>query len=372
MSQTGQDVLRVLVVDDSPYNRGVLTTVLEGIGGVQVVGRAKDGREALRLCSQLDPDLVTLDLEMPEMDGFMFLRLMTRRQSTPVLVVSGYSSRENVFRALELGAMDFVSAPSDSIAPDLRAIAEELGEKVALVKRIAKVRKRRHGVQQPAPSVNAAAKENKVASNGCPPVAVVAIASSTGGPLALQRILAQLNPALPISVVIAQHMPAQYTQTFAARLDRQLALRVKEGQHGERLGAGTVYLAPGGRHMRLERRDDEVELCLVEQHDSSVRTPHVCPNADHLLASVGQIYRSRSCCVVLTGMGDDGARGCQRAKGLGGYIIAQDLESAVVPGMPGAAIETGLVDEVVDLAQIHTSIESFVERLGASLRISGT
>lgn len=372
MSQLGQESLRVLVVDDSPYNRGVLTTVLEGIGGVEVVGRAKDGREALRLCSQLEPDLVTLDLEMPEMDGFMFLRLMTRRQSIPVLVVSGYSSRENVFRALELGAMDFVSAPSDSIAPDLRAIAEELGEKIALVKRVAKVRKKRHKFDQVAPVLSSSGQDGRVASNGCPPVAVVAIASSTGGPFALQRILSQLNPALPISVVIAQHMPAQYTHTFAARLDRQLPFRVKEGHHGERLGAGTVYLAPGGRHMRLEQNDDEIEICLVDQADPSVRAPHICPNADHLLRSVGQIYRTRTCCVVLTGMGDDGARGCQHAKGLGAYIIAQDPESAVVPGMPGAAIETGVVDEVVELAQIHTSIESFVERLGATLRISGS
>lgn len=368
MSSNEYEMLRVLIVDDSPYNRGVLTTVLEGIDGVQVVGRAKDGREALRLASQLDPDLVTLDLEMPEMDGFMFLRLLTRRQSTPVLVVSGYSSRENVFRALELGAMDFVSTPSDSIAPDLRSIASELAEKVALVKRISRVKKKRQVVTSP----SRVQHEGKVAVSGRPPVAVVAVASSTGGPLALQSVLSQLDPTLPIGIVIAQHMPAQYTQTFAARLDRQMSFRVKEAEQGDRLSSGTVYLAPGGRHMMLTQEDDDVQIRLLDRADKTVRAPYVCPNADHLMSSVGQIYRSRSCCVVLTGMGDDGARGCQRVKGFGGYIIAQDPESAVVPGMPGAVIDTGLVDEIAPLAQIHTCVESFVERLGASLRISGT
>lgn len=371
MSEAEVGNLRVLVVDDSPYNRRVLTSVLEGISGVEVIGRAKHGREALSMVAQLQPDFVTLDLEMPEMDGFMFLRLATRRYAMPVLVVSGYSSRDNVFRALELGAMDFISTPSDSIAPDLRVIARELEEKVELVKRLARSRKMRRLVK-PVAATPIMRQSQSAASNGRPPVGVVAIASSTGGPLALQTLLSRLDATLPISVVIAQHMPAQYTQTFAARLNQQLALRVREAQCGDRLGSGTVYFAPGGRHMVVENDEQGAVIRILDAGDPSVTASHVCPNADRLLTSVGQVFRARSCAVVLTGMGDDGARGCRAIKGYGGHVIAQDPDTAVVPGMPRAAIDSGVTDQVAPLADIHDKIESFVETLGANLCINAS
>src|SRR3954469_16599464 len=211
---TPQKPIRVLVIDDSAYNRQTISAILEGQPGCQVIGRAADGEEGLRLAFQLQPDVITLDLEMPKMDGFAFSRLLMARQPTPVIVISGYATRENVFKALELGALDFVAKPSRTITPELRNIADELLQKVRLVTQLRMVsltdraaRSRAGGTMSgafsvpPVPVSPPASRQDGVA-----PPRLIAIGASTGGPPAINRILVNLEPTLPVGIVITQHM----------------------------------------------------------------------------------------------------------------------------------------------------------------------
>ena len=361
--------LRVLIVDDSPYNRRILTSLLEKMPGVEVVGRARDGREALQMCTQIVPDLVTLDLEMPEMDGFTFLRLLMSRQPTPVLVVSGYSARENVFRALELGALDFIPTPSDSLAPDLRQISTDLVEKINLVKRLRQVGITANvgPLRRPAGAAHSHRRREKTRVEL---EAVFAIASSTGGPPALQTLLSNLRGDLPVAILIAQHMPANFTSTFATRLDRLIDYRVQEGANQMAIEAGNVYIAPGGRHMSvIEAPDGQPVLSVTAANDVSLATPHICPSADHLFRSCAEVFRHRVCGVVLTGMGSDGTVGSQLVKEHGGVVYCEDPESAVMPGMPRSAVNSGVVDGIRELDRLHELLESFVDTVCATLRV---
>jgi two-component system, chemotaxis family, protein-glutamate methylesterase/glutaminase len=254
--------IRILVVDDSAFNRQTITAMLEGIPGFQVVGRAGDGEEGLKMAFQLAPDVITLDLEMPKMDGFAFLRLLMARQPTPVIVISGYATRENVFKALELGALDFVAKPSRTITPELRNIQEELQQKVRLVTQLRMVsladraaRTRSTGTMSgqflppPAPVQPPASRKE-----GLAPSRLIAIGASTGGPPAINRILVNLEPTLPAGIVITQHMPAKFTRAFAERLDRTTPWHVREAEPGDAVSAGCVLVAPGSGSLVLRRR----------------------------------------------------------------------------------------------------------------------
>src|SRR5437588_6036667 len=253
--------IRILVIDDSAFNRQTITAMLEGVPGFQVVGRAGDGEEGLKLAFQLQPDVITLDLEMPKMDGFSFLRLLMARQPTPVIVISGYATRENVFKALELGALDFVAKPSRTITPELRTIQEELLTKVRLVTQLRMVnltdraaRSRTVGTMSgqfaPPPTPGSPPASRK---EGPAPPRLIAIGASTGGPPAINRILVNLEPTLAIGIVITQHMPAKFTRAFAERLDRTTPWSVREAEQGDALSAGCVLVAPGSGSLALKR-----------------------------------------------------------------------------------------------------------------------
>lgn len=360
--------LRVLVVDDSAYNRQTITAMLESLPDIEVVGRAMNGKEALQLAFDLEPDAITLDLEMPEMDGFAFLRLLMARRPTPVLVVSGYSQRENVFRALELGALDFIAKPSREISPDLKSIRDELVAKIATVKRLHAVRlynrakslaamDRRPTAKPAAPKAAA-----KVAPSGAPPALVVGIASSTGGPPAVQQILCALKQNLPIAVLVAQHMPARFTKAFASRLDRLLDYHVLEAVDGHDLCSGTVYIAPGSANMEIERPAEgrAAPRVRVVPPSPSRSGPVLTPSADHLFKSLAAQYGRRFLAIVLTGMGSDGRAGCRDAKREGARVIAEDPDTAVMPGMPYSVIEAGLVDEVLPVEKIVEAVHRFL------------
>jgi two-component system chemotaxis response regulator CheB len=353
-----QDSLRVLVVDDSAYNRQTITSMLETMPGVRVVGRATNGKEALRLVFDLEPDVITLDLEMPEMDGFAFLRLLMHKRPTPVLVVSGYAQRENVFRALELGALDFVAKPSRDVTPDLRSIEHELASKIALVRRlqIVRVRERARALAR-LPGAPAVPIELEPVAPRC----VVAIAASTGGPPAVQQLLGALPATLNAALLVAQHMPARFTRAFAERLDRLVPMRVVEAEDAQLLAAGTAYIAPGAAH--FEVTDSPLGPMARILQPTSVAVGAVLPSADRLFRTVATLYGSRMCAVVLTGMGTDGKEGSRAAKGAGAHVIAEDPRTAVMPGMPQSAIATGLVDEVMPLEGIAASIIRFVDSL---------
>jgi two-component system chemotaxis response regulator CheB len=361
-----QKPIRILVVDDSAFNRQTITAMLEGVPGFQVVGRAGDGEEGLKMAFQLQPDVITLDLEMPKMDGFSFLRLLMARQPTPVIVISGYATRENVFKALELGALDFVAKPSRTITPELRNIQEELLTKVRLVTQLRMVnlvdraaRTRSVGTMSgtfappPVPVQPPASRKEGIA-----PPRLIAIGASTGGPPAINRILVNLEPTLPVGIVITQHMPAKFTKAFAERLDRTTPWHVREAEAGDALSAGCVLVAPGSGSLVLKRDGAALRVDILPPQPDD----RYVPSVDRMLTSCAAAMGNDVCGIVLTGMGGDGGRGVKAVKAAGGRTVAEAPETAVIFGMPQEAIATGAVDEVVPLPNIPELIARFAQR----------
>lgn len=339
--------MRILVVDDSAYNRRTISDMLTSIPGVEVVGKAGDGDEALRLVAELSPDLITLDLEMPRMDGFTFLRLLMARRPTPVVVVSGYSAKENVFRALELGAIDFIAKPSRTVASDLSSISEQLSNMVQVIRqlappgldpgrRISPVR----GSEQTGTHRIEQARESSDAKK------VILLGSSTGGPTALIEIFRRISTLQACGVVVAQHMPERFTKTFADRLDRIGGLRVFEASGTHRVEPGVAWVCPGGRCIELSHERGQGLVVKVVMPDANDR---YIPSVDRLFASAANVNNTKLIGAVLTGMGDDGAKGVVALKKAGGLILAESPETAVIYGMPGAAVRTGLVDHHLPL-----------------------
>lgn len=356
--------LRVLVVDDSAYNRRNIADILTGSDEVEVVGKAGDGEEALRLALSLKPDVITLDLEMPKMDGFTFLRILMVRQPTPVIVVSSYSQKENVFKALELGAVDFVAKPSQRLAPDA-SLRREILQKVLLVRYLrplAAVSQRNSAIpplprSTATPPVLSTPQPEQPSARSVANIAarfIVGIGSSTGGPTALLEILSRVPEKFAGAILIAQHMPEKFTRTFAERLDRKSAIRVSEAVDGDIVTARRAFICPGKMCMEavvsqgpsgLGWNEIRLRVGPPSQHDRYI------PSADRLLRSLAPVG-SRAYGVILTGMGDDGVAGARAIRAGGGSIIAESEETAVVYGMPRAAVKAGVVNEIMGLPQI--------------------
>ncbi len=339
----GREV-RVLLVDDSATSRAHLSSILEGAAGIQIVGEASDGEEGLQAAFRLQPDVIVLDLQMPRMDGFTFLRLLMPRRPTPVVVVSSQSHPIDVFRALELGALDFVAKPVGTAA-SLEAFREEILRKCA--------------------SVQALRLENLAARKPMPVVAadpeasprVVAIGASTGGPQALSQLVQALPGHAEIAILIAQHMPEKFTATFAQRLARIGAFTAKEAEEGDRVAVGRILVAPGGRHMEVVREDEGTLRVRVLVSEGG--TARYTPSIDRLFASVAAACGREACGVVLTGMGNDGREGVKAIHAGGGLTLAESEDTAVVYGMPQAAADTGAVREVLDLGAIADRLARF-------------
>lgn len=366
------DALRVMVVDDSAFNRRTIGDLLANLSGVDVVGKAADGDEALKLAASLTPDLITLDLEMPRMDGFTFLRLLMARQPTPVIVVSGNSARENVFRALELGAIDFIAKPTRTIATDLTEIEAELSEKVAMVRQLSPAGRdpRRRGTARSASTsvgteVTAAASSTQPSS---PPSdkdkekentqisKLVVIGASTGGPSALVEVFSQLKRNSRAAVVVAQHMPERFTKTFAERLNKLGGLKVSEAREFEPLFPGRAFLCPGGKCLEIVPFGNGYAASVVDPAPGD----RFVPSVDRLFRSAAEAARNKVMGVVLTGMGDDGARGVVAIKAAGGSVLAEAPETAVIYGMPGAAMRTGEVDKSLPLGGLATHLADLI------------
>ena len=355
---TDQDTgpLRVLVVDDSAYNRKNIADILAGSTEITVVGKAGDGEEALRLATQLRPQAITLDLEMPKMDGFTFLRILMARQPTPVIVVSSYAHKENVFKALELGAIDFVAKPDRQFSPD--ALRAEILEKVLLVRSLRAIpapgnaRISRHDISPPPARISGVDLPGARHAPAAPRH-LIAIASSTGGPTALLEIFARLPERFPGALLVAQHMPDKFTRTFAERLDKKGVLRVSEAEDGMLVSVRRGFVCPGKMCMEVASSSTGVTLS-----DLRVRvvppTPadRYVPSADRLFKSVAQVAGTRAVGIVLTGMGDDGVNGARAIRAAGGTVIAESESSAVVYGMPAAAVRAGVVNESLTLTEI--------------------
>lgn len=348
--------IRLMVVDDSAYNRRNIADVFAGYPEVEVVGKAADGEEALRLATLLKPDVITLDLEMPRMDGFTFLRILMSRQPTPVIVVSSYSQKENVFKALELGALDFVAKPTAQISPDAQDLRDQILEKVLLVRQLRSTFQppvsRRGPNSIPYPPDSRASYPDSTSMRAAvayaAPKHVVAIASSTGGPSALLEIFGKIPKTSAAGIVVAQHMPDKFTRTFAERLDRKGVVRTSEAQDGDRLGKLTGFVCPGRQCMEVVQNGVELRITVGAPKPDD----RYVPSADRLLRSVAQAAGSRAIGVILTGMGDDGVEGARAIKQAGGMVVAESQDTAVVYGMPGAAVRAGLPDKVLPLPQI--------------------
>jgi two-component system chemotaxis response regulator CheB len=344
-------LIRVLVIDDSAFSRQTITRMLETSPLVDVVGMARDGEDALHKTFDLEPDLITLDLEMPRMDGFTFLRLVMAKRPTPVMVISGRAGEDDVFKALDLGAVDFIAKPTIRATLELQSIQQELIRKVHSMRelRIDKVQER----IKAAPPV-LSRRGARIAS--VPPVVV--IGSSTGGPAALMQTFGAFTEVPPCAFLVAQHMPKGFTRGFAERLDRLTPFTVKEAEGGEEPTRGTVLIAPGGSHLELETHRGRIFSKVVEHTGADKYTPSV----DRLFESAAKHFGADLLAVVLTGMGDDGRAGVSTVKEHGGTVIAESEETAVIYGMPQQAVRSGAVDLVLPLNDIPTAIQSGVVR----------
>jgi len=409
-------MIRVLIVDDSAYSRRTIKSMLETSKDIDVVGVAVDGDEALRLVEHLQPDVITLDLEMPRMDGFAFLRILTYRRPTPVIVVSSHAGREDVLRALDLGALDFVAKPSQKASKSLLKIRDELVTKVReaasarmdlylsdaqpdqvtgfhSIAGLPIVETDTHSIALPPlpkkeaqratkpkqiPQAEATRSSNlnknttqPVTSPRVPPQSVtpprvppqsvapqnregvLLIGASTGGPRALRKVLGSLLPDCPWPIVVIQHMPPRFTTEFAARLSRKLQIRVIEAADGSPLNPGSALIAPGGFHMTIARSRGRP---IVRLHMPE-KSDRYIPSIDKLFLSAGSVFSSNIIGVILTGMGDDGCLGARAVRDNGGKIIAEDRSTAVVYGMPRQAIQEGVVDTIAPLDGISSSIQ---------------
>jgi two-component system chemotaxis response regulator CheB len=339
---------RVLLVDDSDVARAAVGRILQGGAGIVIVGVARDGEQALREVLRLQPDLVFLDLQMPRMDGFTFLRLLMARRPTPVVVVSSQSNRADVFKALELGALDFVAKPEDGASFD--GIAAALLEKCELLRALV-----------PANLPGAPGRLAPQLREGAPvePTRVVAIGASTGGPQALLRLVSALPRDLPAGFLIAQHMPERFTAAFAERLGRASAFSAQEAADGDLVAEGRILVAPGGRDLELRRGEDGALHAVVLPGEPPLTRRSPCPSVDRLFRSVAEVLGPRACGVVLTGMGQDGREGLVAIKARGGLTLAESQETAVVYGMPQAAADSGALDELLPLDGLAERIARF-------------
>jgi two-component system, chemotaxis family, protein-glutamate methylesterase/glutaminase len=333
--------VRVLVVDDSALMRKLIPMILERDPDIEVVGTAMDGAFALRKIAELQPDIVTLDLEMPRMDGLETLRMIMRGAPLPVIVFSTHSKEGaySTFKALALGAIDFVPKPRNAAAGNLEPVAVQLIEKI-------KVAKRAGGRKTiPNPVLEIPPSSKKRSRPAVPPNRIIAIGISTGGPNALQYLLTQFPADFPATFVVVQHMPEGFTDMFARRLDECCALDVHEAKSGDLLIAGRVLICPGNRHMMV-RRMPRGEMVVLS--DTPPINGHR-PSADVLFHSVAQEFGLTSVGIIMTGMGEDGAEGIGAIKAAGGMTIAQSEDTCVVGGMPRAAMMKGFVQKVLPL-----------------------
>jgi len=338
------DTVRVLVVDDSALMRKLIPAILARDPSIEVVGTAMDGAFALKKIEELRPDVVTLDLEMPRMDGMETLRLIMRRAPLPVILFSTHSKEGaySTLKALALGAVDFIAKPTDAAAGHLETIADLLIEKIKVAKRAAgrKLPPAMVAIDPP--------RLKKGTRSALPPSRIIAIGISTGGPNALQYVLSQIPAEFPCSILVVQHMPEGFTEMFARRLDECCALDVSEAKSGDLLFSGRVLICPGNRHMMV-RRMPRGDMAVLS--DGSPVNGHR-PSVDVLFHSVAQEFALAAVGVIMTGMGEDGAEGLGAIKAAGGLTIAQSEDTCVVGGMPRAAIQKGHVNKIIPLESI--------------------
>jgi two-component system chemotaxis response regulator CheB len=327
---------RLVIVDDSPYHRLRFAKLFGRSEALEVAGMAADGEEGVALIATARPDVVLLDLNMPRMDGFAVLRWVMAHTPLPIVVCSSRTDRESVFKALELGAVDYIIKPGagrDSLARIERFLLDRV---------VAAAGARMATALGTAPELLPELPPRSRRAEA------IGIAASTGGPAAIQRLVRQLPQGLTLPIFVAQHMPPGFTRLFAERLERQSHYAAAEARDGAVLRPGTISVAPGGQQMRVVRADGEVRLTLTPRADGDL----YAPSADMLFTSLAEVFGSAAVGVILTGMGDDGSRGARAIKRAGGTVLVETSDSALIYGMPRAAVVAGCADAQLPLDQM--------------------
>ncbi|GAB4254075.1 MAG: chemotaxis response regulator protein-glutamate methylesterase [Thermoleophilia bacterium] len=345
MLETGRGAagktVSVLVVDDSALMRTLISDVLQRDDDIEVVDVARDGEDALAKIKDLNPDVLTLDVEMPRMNGLELLMELQGRRRPQAVMLSGVTDPDVAYRALELGAVDFVVKPSGSVSVNLDDLGDELRRKVRAAATVA----------QPV-----AVYERPSAPVVRPFMPVVVLAASTGGPMALERVVGHLTREFPAAVVIVQHLPTGFSASLAQRLDRASGLKIMEAENGQNLLPGHGYLAPAGTQLRFKKNGTSKAIVLSEERGAS----RFAPSADVTLTSLAEVCGRRGIGVVMTGMGSDGLLGMRALHAKRGRTIAQDEETSVIFGMPKACIDAGVVGEVLPVGAIGERLAELV------------
>lgn len=345
------DPIKVMVVDDSAFMRKIIGDMISQHEGMEVVAKARNGVEALKKLEDIQPDVITLDVEMPLMDGLTTLKTINKQYNIPVIMLSGLTARGSriTIESLEAGAFDFIQKPSGMISFDIREIEDELIRKIRSVSYL------RKKIKEFKESSKLEVQSNKSFIDlSSKAFEAIAIGASTGGPKALFEIINKLHPQKSFPIFIVQHMPSGFTTSFAERLNNYCSLRVKEAEDGEMIEKGYVYIAPGDYHMTIH----EKHISLNKKD----KLWGVRPAVDYLFESAASVYKDKLLAFILTGMGKDGTNGMKAIKRWNGINIAQDKESSVIFGMPNHAIASGVVDKILSLEEISIQINEVIKR----------
>jgi two-component system chemotaxis response regulator CheB len=352
--------IRVLIVDDSGVMRRILSDIITQDKEMEVIGTAADGIEAIQKVESFHPHVITMDVNMPRMNGILAVEHIMKSYPTPIVMISSVTQygAEVTLKALELGAVDFIAKPSGDISLDIESLREEIIAKVKTAAKIKVVRTVSKSIRSPKSSTRALKLNSLPISKVYPSsptegVSVVAIGSSTGGPYALNVILSELPVHFPCPILIVQHMPEKFTKELAKQLNQKTALKVVEAQDGDKIKPGTVYIAPGSHHMKVTPPG-------IIQLSRGEKVNGYRPSVDVLMSSVSEVYGKKAIVVLLTGMGSDGARGLYKIKQAQGKTLVQDEQTCTVFGMPKAAIELGGVDYIVPLPLIARRLMGLV------------
>lgn len=341
--------IKVMVVDDSAFMRKVITDILKEDEEIEIIETARNGLDALEKLERVSPDVITLDIEMPVMDGIATLKEIINKHNIPVVMLSSLTveGADATLKALELGAVDFITKPNNIFGLNKKEEKNKLIEKVKVASKVIKASKAFPSIVKPS-TINRTFDFNRERKTG----SIIAIGTSTGGPRALQSVIPQLPSEINGSILVVQHMPEGFTKSLANRLNSISNINVKEAENGETLEKGYCYIAPGNHHMVVRENNGKVIINLNKNQPVSGHRPSV----DVMMESVANIKAMKKIAVIMTGMGSDGASGIKKILDSGGYTIAQDEESCVVYGMPKAAVNSGAINKILPLNEISNEL----------------
>lgn len=350
------DKIRTLIVDDSAFMRKSLQIMLESDDRIEIIETARDGLQAVELVKKLRPDVVTLDIEMPKMDGLSALKIIMKECPTSIIMVSSLTSEgaEATLKAMELGAVDFIPKELSYVNVNIHKIKDEIISKVVEIGRQSKLKNRLRRIVSTTKKLSHSETKPGAIHKTIPKYiySAIALGISTGGPLSLQKVIPLLSEKINIPIFIVQHMPPKFTNSLAERLNTMSSLMVKEAENGEVVKGGTIYIAPGGKQMVITALNGGSKITISDKPDNTLHKPSV----DVMMNSVINVYGKATLGIIMTGMGKDGLEAITKLKSIGGIAVAQDEETSIVYGMPKAIVDNDLADSVIPLEKFHELI----------------